>query len=89
MQDLPTSSAGSSTLQALSASSSGALSTRSDELEVDGELNIEVELNVDCDEGVPLVPRGGYRAGGDGRSVPLGTLERVRHRAVNHKIDSK
>ena len=47
-----------------------------------------MELNIDCDEGVPLVPRGGYRAGDDGRSVPLGTPERVGHRAVNHEIES-
>ena len=58
------------------------------ELEVDGELNIDEGLNTDCDECVPLVPRGGYRAGNDGRSVPLGTPDRVDHRAVKHKIES-
>ena len=53
-------STGSPTLQELSTASSGVLSTRLVELEVD------MELDIDCDEGVPLVPRGGYRAGDDG-----------------------
>ena len=28
-------------------------------------FNIDMDLNIDCGEGVPLVPRGGYRAGDD------------------------
>ena len=59
-------STGSSTFQDLSTSSCGALSTRSVELEVDEKLNIDEELDIGCDEGVPLVQRGGYRAGDDG-----------------------
>ena len=33
---------------------------------VEGELNIDRQLNIDCDEGVPLVSRGGCGAGDDG-----------------------
>ena len=40
------------------------------------------------EKNIPLVPRSGYRAGVDGRSVPLGKPERVGHRAVNHDDES-
>ena len=49
-QAYPALSTASSTSQDLSASSSGALSTRSVELEVDGKLNLDEELDIGCDE---------------------------------------
>ena len=81
-------STGRSTLQDLSTSSPGSSTSLNIYIYTSEKLNIDMELNIDCDEGVPLVPSGGYRAVDDGRSVPFGTPERVGHRGVNQTIES-